>query len=133
MLNASRRSVNKNTLTWWYVLKTPWIYLCKTSVRRLEDVLKTSVRRLEDVLKTFLEDVWKTFWRRLDDALKTSWKRLQNALKTSWSCLEDVWLRRILIKPSWRHLEEVFWRRKAQANIFVLIKTSSSRQMLPGF
>ena len=72
--------------------------------RRLEDVLKTSSKRLEDVLKTFLQEV-----------LKTSWKRL-----------EDVWPKRIYW--SWpRYLEDIFWRRKAKANIFVLIKTSWRR------
>ena len=93
VLNASRRRVNKNSLSWWYALKTSWRYL-----------FKTSWRRLEDFLKTCLQDVSKTSWRRL----------------------EDVWPRRKYW--SWpRRLEDVFWRRKAKANIFVLIKTSSRR------
>ena len=71
--------------------------------------------RLENVLKISLQDVLKMSWRRLEDVLKTSWRRL-----------EDVWPRRIYW--SWpRRLEDVFWRRKAKANIFVLIKTSSRR------
>ena len=73
VLNASQRRVNKNTLTWRYVLKMSWRYLCKTSWRCLEDVFKTSWRRLEDVLKTYGQDeyighdqdVLKTFSRRL--------------------------------------------------------------------
>ena len=32
-----------------------------------------------------------------------------------------------LTKTSWRCLEDIFWRRKAKANIFVLIKASSRR------
>ena len=73
VLNASQRRVNKNTLTWWYVLKMSWRYLCKTSWRCLEDVFKTSWRRLEDVLKTS--------WRRMAKTnilvmIKTSWRRL---------------------------------------------------------
>ena len=120
MLNASQRRVNKNSLTWWYVLKTSWRYLCKTSWKCLEDVLKTPWRRFKDVLKTS--------WRRLEDI----WPR---QIYWSWPRrLEDVFWRRkakanifVLIKTSWRRLEDVFWRRKAKANIFALIKTSSRR------
>ena len=94
VLNTSRRRVNKNSLTWWYVLKTSWRYLCKTSWRSLEDVLKTFWRRLEAVLKTswrrFRETSLKTFWRRLEDVLKVLW---QDVLKSSWRRLEDVWPR----------------------------------------
>ena len=85
-----------------------------------------SWRRLEDVLKTFLQDVLKTSWKRLEDVLKTYSQDEyigldQDVLKTS---SEDVKLRRTY--SSWsRRLEDVFWRRKAKANIFVLIKTSS--------
>ena len=63
---------------------------------------KTSWRLLEDVLKTLLQDV-----------LKTSWKRLEEVLKT-YGQDEYIGLD-----------QDVFWRRKAKANIFVLIKTSS--------
>ena len=128
MLNVSQRRVNKNSLTWWYVLKTSWRYLCKTSWRRLEDVLKTSWRRLEDVLKTSwrrLEDIWprRIYWswpRRLENI----WPR---RIYWSWPRrLENIWPRRIYW--SWpRRLEDVFWRRKTKANIFVLIKTSWRR------
>ena len=98
------KRVNKNSLTWWYVLKASWRDLCKTSSKRLEGILKIS-------------------WRRF---CKTSWRRLEDVLKTSWRRLEDVWPRRIYW--SWpRRLEDVFWRRKAKANIFVLIKTSWRR------
>ena len=130
MLNTSRKRANKNNLTWWYVLKTPWRYLCKTSSRCFEDVWKTSWRCLEDIFGRCLEDVLKTYWRFLEDVLKTSWKRLEDILKMSW---RDVWPRWIMTKRPGRCLEEVFWGRKAQANIFVFIKTSSSRQMLAGF
>ena len=79
MLNASQRRVNKNSLAWWYVLKTSW--------RCLEDVF---ARRLEDVLKTYSQDEY----IGLD----------QDVLKTS---SEDVRLRRTY--SSWsRHLEDVF-------------------------
>ena len=63
MLNASQRRVNKNSLTWWYVLKTSSRYLSKTSWRRLQNVLKTSSRCLENVLKTYGQDEY-IFWRR---------------------------------------------------------------------
>ena len=82
VLNTSRRRVNKNSLTWWYVLKTSWRYLCKTSWRCLEDVLKTPWRGLEGVLKTS--------WRHLEDALKRFWRRFEHDLKTSSKGLEDV-------------------------------------------
>ena len=135
------------------VLKISLQDVLKMSWRRLEDVFKTSWRRLANALKTSwrrLEDIWprRIYWswpRRLQDVLKTSWrcledvfaKRLEDVLKTSWRCLgktswkrlEDVWPRRIYW--SWpRRLEDVFWRRKAKANIFALIKTSSRRPPL---
>ena len=50
---------------------------------------------------------------RLEDILKMSWRRLENVLKT-YSQDEYIGLD-----------QDVFWRRKAGANIFVLIKTSS--------
>ena len=117
MLNASQRRVNKNSLTWWYVLKTSWRYLCKTSWRCLEDVFKTSWSRLEDVLKTFLQD-----------DLKTSWKRVEDVLARR---LEDVW--KTCGQGEYIGLDQdVFWRRNGKANIFLLIKTSSSRRMFAG-
>ena len=101
---------------------------------RLRQTYSSRWRRLENVLKILLQDV-----------LKMSWRRLQNVLKTSWRCLEDV-LKTFLqdvLKTSWKRLEDVlktysqdeyigldqdvFWRRKAKANIFVLIKTSWRR------
>ena len=99
--------------------------------RSLQDVLKTSWRRLQNVLNKS--------WRCLEDVLKMSWRRF---CKTSWRRLEDVWPRRIYW--SWpRRLEDVlktygqdeyigldqdvFWRRKAKANIFILIKKSWRR------
>ena len=92
------------------------------SWRRFEDVFKTSWRRLEDDLKRS--------WRRFEDVLKMSSKRLEKVLerllKMSWRRLEDIWPWRICW--SWpRRLEGVFWRRKAKANLFVLIKTSWRR------
>ena len=88
MLNVSQRRVNKNSLTWWYVLKTSWRYLCKTSWRCIEDVFKTSWRLLEDILKTF----FKTSWRRFEDVLA---RHLEDVLKTSWRCLKMSWRRRL--------------------------------------
>ena len=58
-LNTSRTRVNKNNLSWWYILKTSWKYLCM-SWRRLQHVLKTSSTRLEDIFARRLEDVLKT-------------------------------------------------------------------------
>ena len=90
VLNTSRRVVNKDNLTWWYVLKTSWRHLCKTSWRHLEDVLKTYGQDQyigfdQDVLKKSSED---DFWR----------------CKTKANIF-------VLIKMSWRRLKEVFWRR----------------------
>ena len=110
MLNASQRSVNKNSLTWWYVLKTSSRYLCKRSWRFLEDFFKTSWRHLEDVLNTFFN----TSWRRFEEALKLSW---QDILKTS---------RRRFCKTSQWRLEnflKMCWRGIAKTNILVLTKT----------
>ena len=122
LLNASQRCVNKDNLTWWYVLKIFWRHLWKTSLRCLGDVLKASSKRLEDVLKMFLQDVLKTFWRRLEDVLKTSRRCLEDVLKTYdqddyigldqdvlKTFSEDVWVRRIrldqdVFKTSWRRL-----------------------------
>ena len=73
--------------------------------------------RLENVLKISLQDVLKTLWRRLEDVLKTSWRRL-----------EDIWPTRIYWSST-RRLQDVFWRRKAKANIFVLIKAPSEDEI----
>ena len=80
----SRRRVNKKSLTWWYVFKTPWIYLDKTSWKCVEDVLKTYgqdkyIGLDQDVLKTSSEDVrlrrtYLSWSRRLQDILKMSSK-----------------------------------------------------------
>ena len=97
MLNASQRSVNKSSLTWWYVLKTSWRHLCKMSWRHL----------------------CKMSWRRFQNVLKTSWKRFEAVLARR---LQDVWPRRIYW--SWPRRRRRLWRRVTKANIFVLIKTS---------
>ena len=118
VLNASQRRVNKNSSTWWYVLKTPWRYLCKTSWRRLEDVLRT-----------FL----KTSWRLFEDVIKISWRRLEDVLKTYGqdeymgldqyvlkSSSEDVRHKgniSVLIKTSWRRLQDDFWRRRRRTSL----------------
>ena len=95
VLNASQRRVNKNSLTWWYILKTSW--------RCLEDVLKMSSKRLEDVLKTYLQDVLKTCWKRLEDVLA---RRLEDVLKTSWSQYIAKANILVLTKTSWRRLHQ---------------------------
>ena len=82
-----------NSLTWWYVLKTPWRYLCKKSWRCLEDVLKTSWRCLADV-----------FARRLKNVLKTP----RRMAKTNILGKVNIF---VLIKTSWRRLEDVSRRR----------------------
>ena len=70
-----------------------------------------------------LEDVLKMSWRRF---CQTCWRGLENVLKTSWKRLEDV-LKTYSQGKYTRRLKDVFWRRKAEANIFVLIKTSWRR------
>ena len=97
----------------------------------LQDVLKMSWRHLEDVFKTSwrrLEDTWKRSWRRFEDVLKMSWRRLEDALKTysqdKYIGLDQdvLWRRKakanifVLIKTSWRRLEDVFWRRRRKAS-----------------
>ena len=86
------------------------------SWRCLEDVLKTSWRCLEDALKKFLQDVLKTPWKCLEDVLKT------------YDQGEYIGLDQGVLKMSWRRL----MKRMSKANIFVLIKTSSSRRMFAG-
>ena len=99
------------------VLKT----FFKMSWRRFEDIFKAAWRCLEHALKTFVQDVWKSSWKHLEDVLA---RRLEDVLARR---LEDV------LKTSWKRLENVFWRCRARANIFVLIKTSSSRRMFAGY
>ena len=55
---------------------------------------------------------WKVLKISLQDILKTSWRRLEDVLKKYGP---DEY---IFLDP------DIFWRRKAKANIFVLIKTS---------
>ena len=71
--------------------------------------------RFENVLKISLQNVLKMSWRHLEDVLKTSWRRLEDVLKTYG---QDKYIGLD---------QDVFWRRKAKANIFVLIKTSWRR------
>ena len=73
------------------------------------------------VLKTSWRYLCYTSWRRLEDVLKTFWRLLEDVLKTF---LPDV-LNTFFVFLFRRRLEDVFWRRKAKANTFVLIKTSS--------
>ena len=72
--------VNKNSLIWWYVLKTSLRHPQDVLKTFLQDILKTFWRRLEDAFKTFLQDLWlrQIYWswsRRLEDVLKTSLSR----------------------------------------------------------
>ena len=88
VFNTSRRPFNKNSLTWWYVLKTSWRYLCKTSWRRLEEVWPrriylSSLRRLEDA-----------FWRR---KAKVS---IFVLTKMSWRCLLKMKTKDVFIKTN---------------------------------
>ena len=104
MLKASQRLVNKNSLTWWYVLKISLLDVLKIYLSYLQNVLKTSWRCLEDIFQDVLA-------RRLEDVLKKFWRRLQNVLKMSSRCLGDVFA---------RSLEDVFkmpWRLMAKTNI----------------
>ena len=95
---------------------------------RLQNFLKMSSRRICDMS-----------WRRFEDVLKTSWRGLENVLKTSWKCLEDVlktfW--QGVLKTSWRCMDKtnilvLTWRRMINKDIFLFIKTSSSRRMFAG-
>ena len=86
--------------------------LTRTVFRSLEDVFKMSWRRHEDILKMFWRGLRKAFWKRLG--------------KMSWTRLEDV------LATSWKHLENVLWRRMSKANMFALVKISSSRQIFAG-
>ena len=92
-MNASRRRVNKNSLIWWYILKTSWRHLCKTSLRCLEDVLKTSWRRM---IKTNIIVLIKTTWR---------------LLKTSSEHKDERRLQDVFIKTNvcWVPLKSVTW------------------------
>ena len=85
----NRRRFNKNSLTWWYVLKSSWRHFENVLARGLEGVLNTSV---------------KMFWKRLNNVFKTF---VQDVLKTSWRCLEDVWPRLQYWSWPWG-LEDVF-------------------------
>ena len=99
------KHVNKNSLISWYVLKTYWRDLCKTSWKRLEDV----------------------FARHSEDIFKTSWRRLENVLKTSWWRITKTIIL-VLINTSWTRIEDVFWRRRRKTSSRrvqdVLIKTN---------
>ena len=81
--NYSIIKFNANKPNWREdVLKTSWSRRCKTSWRRLENVLKMYnqgeyICLYQDVLKTSSEDVWlrRIYWswsRRLENVLKTS-------------------------------------------------------------
>ena len=77
-------------------------------------------KRLEDIFAGSLEDALKTSWRRLQNVLKMSWRHLEDVLKT-YGQEKYIGLDQDVLKTS---SEDVFWRRRAKANIFVLIKTS---------
>ena len=70
--------VNKNSLTWWYVLKTFWRHL-----------YYTSWRYLEDLLKMFLQDVVEKIWKRLDDVwpIRIYWYWSRRLEDVFWRCL----------------------------------------------
>ena len=125
---TSWKRVNKNSLTWWYILQTSRRLLqnvSKTSWRCpevvFEDILKMSWRRFEKVLRTpwrRLQNVLRTSWRHFEDVLKTSWRRISKVsilvlIKTS---SEDVWVRWIY-SSWWRRLQDDFWRRRRKKNI----------------
>ena len=100
-------------------------YLFKMSWRCLEDIF---ARRLEDVIARLLEDSWnvlKTSSELLEDVWKMSWTRF---CKTPWRRLENVL--KMYGQDEYIGLDQnVFWRRMTKANIFFLIKTSSSRRI----
>ena len=104
---TSQRRFNKNSLTWWYVLKTSWRYLCKRSWKHHQDVLKRSWRRF-----------CKTSWRHFKDV---STRRLENVLKMCSRHMAETNIL-VLTKTYWRRLEDAFWRRMFKANISVFMK-----------
>ena len=111
-LNTSRTRVNKNNLSWWYILKTSWKYLCM-SWRRLQHVLKTSLTLLEDIFARHLEDVLKTssVEVRLRRAYSSCSRRLEDVLKTS---SEDKDVRRLqdecLLVGFFLYTLKIFWK-----------------------
>ena len=105
VFNTSQRLANKNSFTWWYVI-------------RLQNVLKMSSRRICKTSWRPFEDVFKTSWQ---DVLKTSWRGLENVLKTSWRRLEDV------LAKSLEDILKTSWRRMDKTNILALTKTSLRR------
>ena len=111
VLKTSWKRANMNSLIWWYVLKMPWRQLCKTSWRRLENLLKKPWRCLEDV-----------FSRRWQIVVKMSGRRCENVSKTCWRRMTKMNIL-ILIKTPWRHLEDIYWRRMNKGNMFALINT----------
>ena len=124
VLNLSWRRVNKNSLTWWYILKRSWRHLCKTSWRCYEDVLNTSSKRFEDIFEDSLEIVLKT--NDQDEYIVLD----QDVLKTP---SEDVWLGRVYSFWS-RRLEDVLKTSSEDEDERYLqdvFKRSSSRRMLP--
>ena len=110
VLKTSWKLVNKNSITWWYVLKASWK---RSGFLRLQDAFKTSSRRLQEVLQKCLQDIFKTSWRRLQNVSKASWRCLENVLKASWRCLEEVFARRFqdILRTFWRRLSKTSWKR----------------------
>ena len=117
----SWRRANKNSLTWWYILKTSWRCLENIFTMLLENLLKTtwrsrgktSSRCLEGILKVSWKRFCKTYWRRLTRRYENVWARLtysswsrhlEEVLKTS---SKDVWLRRIWL---WTYNNSFFGR-----------------------
>ena len=105
----SWRRVNKNSLTWWYILRTSWRYLEDALTRRFEDVLKTYWRRIEDL---WLRRIYSSWSRRLEDVL---WRRVTKG---------NIF---VLIKSSWRRLEDVFWTQRRKTSSRHLAKFLSRR------
>ena len=103
VLNTFQRRVNKNSLIWWYFLKTSWRYIWKTFWRYFEDLLlRPPSKCLEDVLNMSWRRLGKTPWRCLQEELMTSWKHLEYVLKISWRhVLQDV------LKATWKRPEDV--------------------------
>ena len=72
LVHTSSEDVLKTS--WSRPIYSSWLYVFKTSSKRLQDVLKTFSKRLQDIFKTssgHLQDVFKMFWRRLQDVFKT--------------------------------------------------------------
>ena len=65
---------------------------------------------LQDVFKMSWRRFCKTSWRRLENVLKTSWRRLENVLKTSWRRMTKTNILVLIKTSSSRRMFAGSWR-----------------------